>query len=411
MKHWLALILISAPVAAYAMLAGGRPNAFSEGQNAFAGVVNPANAVWVPDRIDVGVFLVNQKVTIDNKDNNPFFPTGKIDYTHKCRNLFTMDAAFHKHFHFCLCDRDVDTSFSLALYTLPSNISLRTKEPIRLSGTTPTRIINRTEVLSGVISLKLNDCHSIGLSIDCLYYSHKRNGFQNADNPLRSVSPGNVTNNGMDHSWGIGGGIGWRWNITKKLTFGSAWTRKSYCGQYRKYRGFEPHHAKNYSPQTVGAGFSYRFTPKMAGRIEVLWTNLGNLPAANNNVLPDGSLNPNKRGSSKSPGPGLNDATYINMGMGYAVNEMLALGVGYSHRIKLKKKNQNFISRTYRIQTIYDILSLGANCRIQKHDLFLTLSYGFKNHVSGEMPPLLGGGRFASEKQYYSFSFSWGYLY
>ena len=52
--------LLSSPV--YGMLAGGRPNAISGGHNAFAGVVNPANAVWIKDRFDMGLFLVHQKV-------------------------------------------------------------------------------------------------------------------------------------------------------------------------------------------------------------------------------------------------------------------------------------------------------------------------------------------------------------
>lgn len=411
MKYFLSLLLIITEASIFGTLAGGRPNAFSEGQNAFAGVVNPANAVWIANRLDIGAFWVNQKSSITNKDDNPFFPPGKINYTHKCRNLFTLDAAVHKHFGFCLGGRDFDSTITLATYTMPSYIKVGTGQPMPLSGTTNTFILNRTNVISGVFSLKINACHSIGFSIDYLYFSHKRNGFQNADNPLRSVSPGNVTNNGMDHSSGIGCGIGWRWNITDRLTFGTAWTRKSYGGQYRRYRGYEPHHAKNYNPQTVGAGFSYKFTDRLAGRLEVLWTNLGNLPGANNNVLPDGSLNRNKRGSTKSPGPGLNDATYINMGMGYKVNSMLSVGAGFSHRIKLHKRNSNFLSHTYMLQTIYNTLSLGANFRKDKHDLFLSFTYGFRNHVSGEMPIVLGGGRFVGQKQNLSLSFSWGYMY
>lgn len=57
MNRWiliLALHLISST--AFGVVAGGRPNAVSGGHNAFAGVVNPANAVWIEDRFDIGVF-------------------------------------------------------------------------------------------------------------------------------------------------------------------------------------------------------------------------------------------------------------------------------------------------------------------------------------------------------------------
>jgi len=67
----------------YGMVAGGRPNAISGGHNAFAGVVNPANAVWIKDRFDIGVFLVHQRSTLNNLNNNPNFPLGKSDQTYK----------------------------------------------------------------------------------------------------------------------------------------------------------------------------------------------------------------------------------------------------------------------------------------------------------------------------------------
>jgi hypothetical protein len=411
MNFLLLVNLLAIYSTAYGSLAGGRPNAFSEGENAFAGIVNPANAVWIADRFDLGAFWVHQKSSINNYDNNPLFPPGKIDFTYRSEDLFTPDAAIHKQVNLKIGSNTFDSSISLAAYTMPSYLKLRTKMPIPFAGATPIKLLYKIDVISAVYSLKLNTFHSIGFSIDYFSFSHCRAGFQNADNHLKSVSPGHVTNNGTDHSNGIGFSIGWRWKITESLNFGVAWSKKSFCGQYRKYRGFEPHHAKNYTPQIVGAGFSYRFTSRLAGRLEMLWMNLGNLPYSNNNVLSDGSLNLNKRGSNKSPGPGLRDATYINIGVGYKLTSMLSVGADFSHRIK-SRKNSNFLSHTYTLQTIYDILSLGVDFNYQKHELFLGFFYGFRNRVSGFMPiEVGGGGRFAGEKQNIAFSISWGYLY
>lgn len=411
MKYFLILLLFGFSDTSFAVLAGGRPNAFSEGNNAFAGVVNPANAVWIADRFDLGIFGVHQKSSLNNRDNNPSFPPGKTDFTYKSRNLFTVDFAIHKQVKLMLGSKIIESSFSLAAYTMPNNVKLRTKIPLPLSGTTPLLVHKKTDVISAVFSFRVNTCHSLGFTIDYLYFSHRRNGFQNSDNPLRSVSPGHVTNNGNDHSSGIGCSIGWRWNISDKLCFGTAWTKKSFCGKFRKYRGFEPHHAKNYIPQSLGGGFSYKFTSRLAGRLEVLWSNLGNLPGANNSIIPDGSLNLNKRGSNKSPGPGLQDATFINLGMGYKINSMISLGSGFSHRINLTRKNSNILSHSYKLQTIYELLSLGANFNFDKHNLFLVYSYGFRNKVSGYMPAVVGGGKFVGEKQNMSLSLSWGYMY
>lgn len=208
---------------AYSMLAGGRPNAISGGQNAFAGIVNPANAVWIKDRFDIGLFFVHQKLSLNNQDNNPLFPPGKINQTYKSEYLSTLDAAIHKKIQ----SKQYEYSFTLATYTTPNNVKLRTKKPFAISGTTPIRIEDKTQVLSSIFSLKFNQYHSIGFSLDYFYLSHRRDGYQRSNNQLRSVSPGHVTNKGMDHSSGIGISLGWRWNINKSLAFGLAFVKKA----------------------------------------------------------------------------------------------------------------------------------------------------------------------------------------
>lgn len=247
--------------------------------------------------------------------------------------------------------------------------------------------------------------------MDWFYLSHQRNGYQNSDNPLRSVSPGNVTNNGTDHSHGLGLTFGWRWNISKSLAFGLAFIKKSYVGQYKKYQGYEPRRAKNYIPEALGGGFTYKFNERIAGRLEVVWTNSGNLPNSNNSVYPNGKLNRHKRGSNKSPSTGLQDATLINCGLGYKVNKMLSLGLGFSHRINLKRKSRYIISRSYTLQTIYNLFTLGINFNYCRNDFFLTFSHGLESSHSGYMPEAIGGGKFSYKKNYSSLSIAWGYLY
>lgn len=391
----------------FAMIAGGRPNSISEGHNAFAGVVNPANAVWIKDRFDLGLFAVHQKSTLNNHDNNPRFNPGKVNQTYQAECLFTGDGAIHKKGKI----QAYEYSVSLATYTTPGYVKVRTKDPIPITGKTPIHVEDKTQVISSIFSFKFNKNQSIGFSLDYFYLSHLRKGFQHSANPLKSVSPQHVTNNGVDHSKGLGLTLGWRWNISQSLTFGLAFIKKSYVGQYKKYRGYEPHHARNYIPESIGGGFTYKFNSKIAGRLEVLWTHFGNLPNANNAILSNGEVNTHKRGSKKSPGSGLQDATFINLGLGYKVNSMLSIGVGCSHRIKLPRKSPYIISHSYRRQTIYNLVTFGVNYHYHHHDFFLTLSHGFKNQQSGYMPEQIGGGKFTSTRTFNSLSIAWGYLY
>lgn len=401
------IVLLLFYIDIHGMVAGGRPNSISGGQNAFAGVVNPANAVWIPDRFDAGLFVIHQDLAFNNHNNNPRFNPGNNNLTYHAHSIVTGDAAIHKRTKI----NGYECSFSLAAYTVPGYLKLRTKHPIPALGTTPLYIKDRTQAVSGIFSLKLQKNLSVGFSLDYFYLSHLRNGFQNANNPLRSVSPGNVTNNGMDHSEGVGLSLGLRWNITQSLAFGLAYIKKSHVGQFRRYRGYEPHHGKNYIPQSFGGGFTYRITPQVAGRLEVVWINYGNLPNSNNGVLPDGKVNTHKRGSNKSPGGGLQDATFINLGLGYKVNKMLSLGAGFSHRVELLRKSPYIVSRAYTRQVVYDLITFGVNFNYCKNDFFLTLSHGFENFQVGTLPREFDGGRFTSTKNYNALSLAWGYLY
>ncbi len=388
-------------------LAGGRPNSVSGGQNAFAGIANPANAVWIPDRWDVGYYWVHQKSSIDNRDHNPLFPLGKFSTSYRKENLTSIDAAITKQLKF----NSWEASIGFAFYSAPNRLAVKTKRPIPIAGTTPLVRIDDVQAFSAIFSLKLDASHSVGFSLDYYSLSHLRKGNQNADNALRSVSPGHVTNNGTDHSGGLGISVGWLWKISPSLDFGVAWIKKSYVGQFRKYRGFEPHHAKNYIPQSVGIGLGYRFNQKLAGRFEVLWIDLGNMPGANLTLFPNGKLNPHKRGSNKSPGPGLQDATLLNLGLGYQFNSSFALGAGYSHRLKPARHSSQILSHPYRFQTLYDLLTVGANLNYKKHDFYLIFTQGLRSRVQGVMPSLIGGGKFRTEKINCSLTFSWGYLY
>lgn len=62
-------------------------------------------------------------------------------------------------------------------------------------------------------------------------------------------------------------------------------------------------------------------------------------------------------------------------------------------------------------QTIYNLVSLGANFNYHRNDFYLTVSHGFENYQSGYMPKEIGGGKFNSEKCYNAISFAWGYKY
>ena len=214
---WFVIGLLLFSSQADGFLAGGRPNSFSGGINAFAGISNPANAVLIPDRWDVGFYWIHQKSNFNNFDNNFRLPPGKTDTSYHKKNIFTYDAAITRQIKIPKLEA---ASVGLAFYFAPNPTAIQTKESIPFLGTTPFGVRKQTRVISGIFSFKLNQSHSFGLSVDYFFLSYSREGNQNTDNPERSVSPGNVTNNGTDHSSGPGISLGWHWKISSKLSLG-----------------------------------------------------------------------------------------------------------------------------------------------------------------------------------------------
>ncbi len=79
--------------------------------------------------------------------------------------------------------------------------------------------------------------HSVGITPVIAYQRFKAEGLQLFDNPVFSTSPGNVTNNGYDDSWGVGARIGYMGQFTEQFAVGAAWQSKISMGDFGKYAG------------------------------------------------------------------------------------------------------------------------------------------------------------------------------
>ncbi len=124
--------------------------------------------------------------------------------------------------------------------------------------------------------------HSIGVTPVIAYQRFKAEGLQAFDNPQLSNSPGNVTNNGYDDSWGVGARIGYMGQLTDWLAIGGAWQSKISMGSFDKYQGLFAQQGGFDIPSTFTLGFALRPTNQWLIAVDFQRIYYSDAPSINN---------------------------------------------------------------------------------------------------------------------------------
>jgi long-chain fatty acid transport protein len=100
--------------------------------------------------------------------------------------------------------------------------------------------------------------HSIGIAPVIAYQRFKAEGLQVFDNPVFSTSPGNVTNNGYDDSWGVGVRVGYMGQLTEQFAIGASYGSKISMGSFDKYKGLFAEEGGFDIPSNFSLGVAFR---------------------------------------------------------------------------------------------------------------------------------------------------------
>ena len=93
------------------------------------------------------------------------------------------------------------------------------------------------------LAYKINDQHSVGVSLQVAYQQFSAWGLNNFDNPGFSASPGKVTRKGREDSWGFGLSAGWQGQLTDSLTLGVVYNSKIDMDDFIKWANSTGTHA------------------------------------------------------------------------------------------------------------------------------------------------------------------------
>jgi len=228
--------------------------------------------------------------------------------------------------------------------------------------------------------------HSVGIAPVIAYQMFKLKGMQAFDNPVFSTSPGNVTNNGRETSWGVGVRVGYMGQLTDAIAVGVAYASKI-DGRFDDYKGIFAQRGGFDIPSSFSAGIAVKPTAQwlLAFDFERIWyddaRSVNNPGALIFNCVQgqtDACL-----GGSNGAGFGWQNVNVFKVGAQYVLNDSWTLRAGYNHTqnpIKPSDVTFNIIAPG----VVQNQWSVGTTYRIDRQsEVTGTFMYAQQNDVTG----------------------------
>lgn len=384
-------------------------------QDAYAGAYNPAGIVDVCDRIDAQAFWLQDRGHATIHGNTASFAPLPIQdpvingryNAFRTENTYAGDGAINKTFCTEFCGDCWNWAIGFVGYNRNYQKTTYNKN-FPLFGTSHLGLEYLNETFAPVIAVRINECHSIGISIDIQGQRLKVNGLEtvrfnplSALNPLPFVDvrptlssdPNHLTNKGYSYAWGVGVTLGWKWQVTDCFAFGAKYSPKTHMARFKKYSGFLAGRGRLDIPEKLGAGIAWNWIPCSTVAFDVEWVNWRPVRALHNPLLHNGTLE--LLGTKHGPGFGFRNQIYYKAGIDYAWNDCLTFRAGYRYARTPIRKTQTAVN-ILTVDTIESFVSVGATYAYCNFEVSAFYGHGFSKKVKGKnsIPPgsILRGG-------------------
>lgn len=296
--------------------------------DAFAGVNNPASAMFAGSRMEVGgdLFMPDREMS---RTGSPF-PGGMMNTAETSGRTAFLIPEFG--YNAVLSDK---LAVGLSVY---GNGGMNTSYP---GGSTtcmgPGGAVPGNNPLCGqgklgvdlmqlivapTVAYQLAPNHSVGVSPLMVYQTFRADGLQAFQAmPGASSAPASLTNNGKDHSTGIGVRLGYMGKLTDKVSVGAAYSPEISMSRFDKYAGLFAEQGKFNIPANYGVGAAFQVTPSVQLAVDYTRINYSKVPSIGN---PAGF----NMGAANGGGFGWRDVETLKLGMQWKMNDKTTLRFG-----------------------------------------------------------------------------------
>ena len=360
-------------------------------EDAFGGANNPAAMAFAGNRIDLGADLFSP---IREASNTGAFGPGTVT-SESDSEYFLIPEFGYNHM--------MNANLSLGV-TVYGNGGMNTDYPAlpgfggaNLLGGSGSLGVDLTQlIVAPTLAYKVAPDHSIGIAPLLGYQRFAATGLQGIAG--FSTSPGNVSENGHDSSFGYGVRVGYLGKITPTVTIGAAYASKMDFEEFDKYSGLFAEQGDFDIPENYNLGVAWQATPAVKLAVDYQRISYSGVDSVGGAVLPNFF---NGLGASNGPGFGWDDMDIWKLGMEYKYSPSLTLRAGYS-RTDSPIESGNCASNTNCAEVTLNILApavieehvtLGLTYTLASgNEVTMSYMHAFCNDVSGVRPPAFGGG-------------------
>ena len=248
---------------------------------------------------------------------------------------------------------------------------------------TPNGPVGRTGIdfqqlfIAPTISTKLNENHSVGLSVNFVAQQFEAKGLW-ALTP-NSSSPGDFTNRGKSKSYGVGATLGYMGKLNDNFTVGASYRTKTNMGKFKEYKGLFQNGGEMDVPAALTIGASAKVTPSTTVAVDVERIYYSDASAIGNSSTIQLPL-----GSSGGPGFGWDDQTVFKIGVKTQATPKLAVMAGYNHGKSPVGAEDTFFG-VLAPGVVEDHVSLGFEYNLSKNSSIIGVyAHTFENTVEGD---------------------------
>jgi long-chain fatty acid transport protein len=331
-------------------------------QSVMSLATNPAAAVAVPRRLDLGIDWFMPQRYANVGDGSGYYRSHETDF-------FIPQLGYNHP----LGDR-----WSLALVAY-ANGGMQTDWHESFYGDRDTYSNLAQYVIAPTLACRIGDAHALGLSVNYVRQKFEAKGLQDFAAATPSGTTAYLSDVGEDLSTGWGVRLGYAWQVTPAVKVGAFWQPKIHMSRFDDYRELFPDHGVFDIPATYGAGVAVTPTDKLSVAVDLVQIDYADVPLFGNR----NSIGTALLGTDQGSGFGWKDVTVVKVGVAYQWRPDLTVRAGWNHGTSPLRSSEtafNVLSPS----TITNHLTLGVTWKLSAHsELSMSYWHGFEHEVKG----------------------------
>lgn len=298
--------------------------------DAFAGVNNPASAVFAGSRMELGVELFMPERSMSRTNVPAAFGPAFSAAEASGRNKFLIPEFGY---NAVLSDKlavgisvygngGMNTSYpggNTMCPTGPTTPPAAGLNPLCGQGKLGVDLMQL--IVAPTVAYKLAPNHAVGLSPLFVLQRFEAYGAQGFANQSQNAAA--LTNNGKDSSTGVGVRLGYMGKLSDAVSVGASYSPEISMSRFDKYAGLFAEQGKFNIPANYGVGAAIQVTPSVQLAVDYTRINYSKVPSIGNPAM---SLSP--MGSDTGGGFGWRDVETIKLGMQWKLNDTTTLRFG-----------------------------------------------------------------------------------